>query len=210
MGGTTCPKCGCYARLRRDGTMGEHKTEYYVRGQIRGGLLGRCPYAGVTPEDAAQGITAPKKRPPKKKAAAMAAGKPVTARKAVRYTGPDQATVDLVLERDKNSCVYCGKGVSTEPGQRGMFWSIQHRDPRGAGGTSNPDVNLPSRLVVLCGSGTTGCHGWAEENRREAEALGLLLRDGDDPYTTPVSTWYGVAFLDDKGDWSSEMPEVAA
>lgn len=30
--------------------------------------------------------------------------------------------------------------------------------------------------VPLCGSGTTGCHGWVTENPAAAEAIGLYVR----------------------------------
>lgn len=63
MGGTTCPKCRQYAALRKDGTLGEHRTEFYVLGQRPGGRRReRCGYAGVTPEEAKAGITVLKKR----------------------------------------------------------------------------------------------------------------------------------------------------
>lgn len=57
-GGTTCPRCRQYARLIKGGTsLGEHKTEYYVMGQIRGGRRReRCPYSGGTLADAQASI----------------------------------------------------------------------------------------------------------------------------------------------------------
>jgi len=57
-GGTTCPQCGQYAPLIADGTrLGEHRTEFYVLGQIRGGRRReRCPYSGGTVADAVAGI----------------------------------------------------------------------------------------------------------------------------------------------------------
>lgn len=62
-GGTTCPQCKQHAHLRRDGTMAEHRTEFYVWGQKPGGRRReRCAFAGVTPEEAEAGVTAHKKR----------------------------------------------------------------------------------------------------------------------------------------------------
>lgn len=57
-GGTTCPRCKQYAPLIKGGThLGEHKTEYYVIGQIRGGRRReRCAYGGGTVADALAGI----------------------------------------------------------------------------------------------------------------------------------------------------------
>jgi hypothetical protein len=36
-------------------------------------------------------------------------------------------------------------------------------------------VNLPANLVLLCGSGTTGCHGWVEAHRAAATRAGFLV-----------------------------------
>jgi hypothetical protein len=67
---------------------------------------------------------------------------------------------------------------------QGRATNIHHRLPRGAGGT-----NSKANLLHLCGSGTTGCHGWVESHRKEAYELGLLLRRGENPeergYTVP-------------------------
>lgn len=54
--------------------------------------------------------------------------------------------------------------------------SIHHRLPRGSGGTRRPETNSLARLMLACGTGTTGCHGWAESNRTAAEVRGILLR----------------------------------
>lgn len=51
----------------------------------------------------------------------------------------------------------------------------------------------PANIVELCGSGTTGCHGWVHQHVREAERLGLIVPLGGDPRTTPVRDW--------RGDW---------
>ena len=36
-------------------------------------------------------------------------------------------------------------------------------------------MNQPANLVVLCGSGVTGCHGWVESNRSEAMDAGWIV-----------------------------------
>jgi hypothetical protein len=75
-----------------------------------------------------------------------------------------------VMERDGRTCLACG--TRDRP-------TLQHILPRGAGGTSRP---LDPRLaVVLCGSGTTGCHGLVEHEGRYdgwAYDLFLLVRHG--------------------------------
>jgi hypothetical protein len=85
----------------------------------------------------------------------------------------------LVIARAGGVCEVCGE----KPTRDG---SIHHRRPRGMGGTRNPEINSPTNLMYLCGSGTTGCHGWIESNRNDARVLGYLLRSGDDALETPV------------------------
>ena len=67
------------------------------------------------------------------------------------------------------------------------------------GGSKNPALNQASNLLLLCGSGTEGCHGWVESNRTEALELGLLLRRSDTPSETPVTLRYGTVYLHDDG-----------
>lgn len=64
----------------------------------------------------------------------------------------------------------------------GRATNYHHRLPRGQGGT-----DTPACLMHLCGSGTTGCHGWVEHNRALSYELGLLVRMGQDPAKNPVS-----------------------
>ena len=100
-----------------------------------------------------------------------------------RRTGPDDATVQIVVDRDQCCCVLCGSEVTDSElwEGRGTRWSIQHRLARQAGGTRDSAINSPSNLLVLCGSGTTGCHGWVERNPTAAEELGLSVRRGIRP-----------------------------
>lgn len=85
----------------------------------------------------------------------------------------------LVIERDRGRCRRCG----------GPGGSIHHRLPRGMGGTRWAGIHSPELLVLLCGDGTTGCHGWIESNRAEALRLGWLLSRhlfGIDPEQVPL------------------------
>lgn len=107
-----------------------------------------------------------------------------------RRTAPATACVRLVRERDGHVCVRCGTGYSL---------TTQHRVSRGMGGTRQPWVNLPANLITLCGSGTTGCHGWVEANPREAMRLGLAVSRYADPQTVPVHTWRGLLWLRNDG-----------
>jgi hypothetical protein len=90
---------------------------------------------------------------------------------------------EIVVARDLWSCVGCGMGIMGL--ERGIGWSIHHRIPRGMGGTKDPKVSSPANLIVLCGSGTTGCHGDVE-SYRDARARGLLLWRSQDPAEVPV------------------------
>lgn len=126
-------------------------------------------------------------------------------RRRHRDTGPDAATVALVLERDGHSCRWCGYGIR---GERGRDWSIQHRRPRRMGGDPRPDTNSPANLVIVHGSGTTGCHGHIETHRAEAVHHGFVLHAADDPADRPIlldgeSRW---AYLTELGEVSDAPP----
>lgn len=87
-------------------------------------------------------------------------------------SGFSPKTAALIIQRDGGRCFRCGE---VQHGERGAAWSIHHRRPRGAGGSSMQWVNLPSNGATLCGTGTTGCHGWVESNRFKARELGYLV-----------------------------------
>lgn len=89
----------------------------------------------------------------------------------------------LVLSRDGHLCARCSRSVLNYPS------SIHHRVPRRMGGTRDPRINDPRNLVRLCGSGTTGCHGWVESYRAVGRQEGWLLRSLDDLDTPLVNQW---------------------
>lgn len=93
------------------------------------------------------------------------------------------ATRALVRDRSAGFCEVCG----TRAGE-----NIHHRAPRGMGGTKR-DIHTAEWLLNLCGSGTTGCHGYIESHRDEAYEKGWLLRRHSSPRTIPA--WlYGHVF----------------
>ena len=63
--------------------------------------------------------------------------------------------------------------------------TAQHRRARGMGGTTRAAAGHPANGVPLCGSGTTGCHGWTEHNPATATLLGWRLEAGQDPLVAP-------------------------
>lgn len=99
--------------------------------------------------------------------------------------GPTRETCDAVDERDGYACIRCGVSLFAVPGSR------HHRKRRRVGG------HAPSNLVLLCGSGTTGCHGWAHGNPREARICGLIVPTWiEDPAAVPVLTLGGWRLLE--------------
>jgi len=71
--------------------------------------------------------------------------------------------------------------------------SVHHRRPRMMGGSRNEQLHEPANLIVLCGSGTSGCHGWVESNRDRSRDHGYLIHKVADADKIP--------FRDDKGIW---------
>lgn len=109
---------------------------------------------------------------------------------------------EKVISRDLGSCVRCGRHVAHL--ERGREWSIHHRRPRGSGGTSLAWVNEAANLVILCGSGTTGCHGVVEQARAAARAAGFLVPLNGRMKADEVSIKHAVlghVLLTDEGGW---------
>lgn len=125
----------------------------------------------------------------------------------MRSTGPDRATVMLVLNRDGYRCIRCSVPIE---GERGSDWSLQHRRPRGLGGTRRLDANSPSNLISLCGSATTGCHGHVESYRAEAYTAGWLVSIHADPANVPVLVDHGSrwVYLDSEGSYADQPAAV--
>lgn len=77
-----------------------------------------------------------------------------------------------------------------------FYWAnnIHHRVNRSVGGGHE----LGS-LLLACGSGTTGCHGWITEHRTLARDYGWLLRSTDDIHGRRVLYRGRWAILTDDG-----------
>lgn len=105
-----------------------------------------------------------------------------------------------VLERDAHTCQRCGRYLV------GRLYSLQHRDPRGAGGSKL--LHTMANLVTLCGTATTQCHGNVESHRLEAKALGWLIPDGVTPEEWPVRRWTpdGPQWMQPAETWTSAVP----
>ena len=107
----------------------------------------------------------------------------------------------LIASREGGRCVRCGTTVlwwpEDDPRRPSIVcaYSIHHRRPRGMGGASDPAADHPSNGLLLCGTGTTGCHGWVEAHRAAAHADGYLVPQGHDPRSTPVRLPSGARVL---------------
>lgn len=121
-----------------------------------------------------------------------------------RNTNAPHEVEQLVFYRSRMHCEICGNFLS---GVRGMAWSLQHRLPRGMGGTRRPEVSAASNLIAVCGNGTTGCHGHLEAHRLLAYDQGRAIRHGRDvnPAEVPVQLIHGHVLLADDGTWT-EVP----
>lgn len=78
----------------------------------------------------------------------------------------------LVRERSRGVCEVCSRRRAT---------NAHHRLNRSQGGTWDP-----ANLLHLCGSGTTGCHGFITTHPAIARDRGWTLRRGQDPLGEPV------------------------
>jgi len=102
------------------------------------------------------------------------------------------AADDAAVQRDGPRCRRCGKDL------HGQSASKHHRKLKGRK-TPVREWDLVENIVVLCGSGTTGCHGWAHHNRTEAAATGWVVASWD----TPAD----VALVDTRGQRFTLTPE---
>jgi hypothetical protein len=99
----------------------------------------------------------------------------------------------------------CGTSILNVPS------SIHHRINRGAGGSGR--LERASNLIRLCGTGTTGCHGWITEHPDKAGGAGWVLpklNPSIDPSQEPICTIHGWVLLSDDGSRTpctpSEVP----
>lgn len=122
---------------------------------------------------------------------------------------PDDV-VALVWERDSGRCAMTGcEAPVLVWGRRGEpfgGWSVQHREPRKMGGAKGrPWVARAANGVLLCGTGTTGCHGDVEHHREKVNPLwgfsvsALGIRR---PAAVPLfHAALGWVLLNDAGGW---------
>jgi hypothetical protein len=108
---------------------------------------------------------------------------------------PTQKTCNLMDERDGYCCVRCGKSLYSA-----LTFSRHHRRMRSH---AFPGLHKPSNLILLCGSGTTGCHGWVHAHPAESYRNGWLVRSTNYPDEMPVMDHrHGWVLLDNDGHWT--------
>lgn len=92
----------------------------------------------------------------------------------------------IVRARAQGRCERCGR-----PGN-----NLHHRK-----GRVGFDCDQPANLLLLCGSGTTGCHGWVTANPAAAGAQGLSVSrlSTVSAADVPVRLWAGRVRLTNDG-----------
>ena len=105
-------------------------------------------------------------------------------------------TREIVMQRADSRCELCGAFSFGF-----MGYSFHHRKPRGMGGTKNKKSEKPSNIILLCGSGTTGCHGRVESMRDWSRDNGILVCQSDDPLQVKIKLLVGWCHLLDDGSY---------
>lgn len=137
----------------------------------RGGPIVRKQ--GLTPGTSLPPGGALSRRAPMRSTTTGAGGKP-RATATVSSRGPVPMPgwlAEYVLVRAGWRCDRCGRPVGE------IGYSRQHRRARGMGGRADGSIHTPGNVVVLCGSATTGCHGFVEFGERaQGEREGWVIK----------------------------------
>lgn len=89
-------------------------------------------------------------------------------------------------QRADGACEVCGLAYPT---------NAHHRKNRSQAGGDEL-----SNLLAVCGSGTTGCHGYITEHPAESYLKGWSVRSTEDPREVPVLYRGSLVTLDDLGN----------
>lgn len=88
----------------------------------------------------------------------------------------EKEAYELVMVRDEGVCQKCRR--------HGQTINRDHRKDRSTGG-----LTVVENLQLLCGSGTTGCHGWKSSHPDDANREGWGVPGWADPLTYPARRW---------------------
>jgi hypothetical protein len=109
--------------------------------------------------------------------------------KTRRPSKADEKTAyKLATLRDGGMCVRCGRTGDT---------TRDHRKNRSVGG-----LTVASNLQLLCGSGTTGCHGWKTVRPDLAIGFGFAVPGWANPELWPAWHLGEWVLYDDLGGWT--------
>jgi hypothetical protein len=120
-------------------------------------------------------------------------------------SGDERRAREVVRGRDDGRCVRCRRHGPAN-------WD--HRKNASQGG-----LWAPSNGQLLCGSGTTGCHGWKTSNPAEAIAEGWAVPGWADPLVWPARRWVATSLgtlkkvwvlYDDRGGFKQITDDEAA
>jgi hypothetical protein len=90
-------------------------------------------------------------------------------------------TREMVWTRANSCCERCGQGLT-----RQSEHSLHHRLLKSRGGRDHV-----TNLVLLCGTGTTLCHGLVHREVTLSEADGWILPSGTQPAVQSIVHWSG-------------------
>ena len=105
----------------------------------------------------------------------------------------------MVDDRDDRRCVRCGRSLYSLSGSR------HHRKLRSQ--CTRVEKHQVQNLILLCGSGTTGCHGYVHAHPETAYENGWMVRSWQDQLDVPVRTWHGLVYLTSDGKYSFKKPK---
>lgn len=116
-------------------------------------------------------------------------------RTPVSSDNPSKETCRMVDDRDGRRCVRCGRSLYAVNGSR------HHRKLRSQ--CTRVEKHQVQNLILLCGSGTTGCHGFVHMHPTIAYENGWCVKSFQDQLEVPVRTWHGLVYLTTDGKYSS-------
>lgn len=96
----------------------------------------------------------------------------------------------VVGGRDNQMCVRC---LRIDPFHGVNFDHRKNRSPGGLWAASNGQL--------LCGSGTTGCHGWKTQNPLQATQEGYSCPSWAVPAEWPARRWTPTAYGTQRAEW---------
>lgn len=101
-----------------------------------------------------------------------------------------------LLTRCLGLCEFCGLPLNAD-------WQAHHRRPRAMGGSRLADTNTIVNLLAV----HPACHVRIESQRENSLRDGHLVRQGQDPATTPVLIRGGLVLLTPVGGYADWQPD---